>query len=425
MNILFVSANFPPEVNAPANRIYEHALQWVKEGIGIEIITAPPNFPEGVLHKGYKNTFAGENVDGISVMRIPMYIAENKGTLRRTLSYLSFMLSSIWYSRKSTAHPNVVVATSPQFFAAIGGYVISRLKRVPFVLEVRDLWPESIVAVGAMKRNAIIRLFERIERFLYRRADHIVVVTETFKRVIERKGISPSRISVLKNGVDVEVFSQPLDAELLCELRTRYDLHGKFVVSYIGTIGMAHRADILLEAAQMCSDEDIVFLVMGAGSERESLAERQRVLKLRNFRLVDKQPREIARHVLGLSDVSVVHLRDTPLFRSVIPSKIFEAMALGKPIVIGVNGESRTLVEDAGAGLPFRPESAAELAEVVRLLRRDPHLYARLSENGCAAVGQHFDRKTLAAKYISILESVLGTEYEPVEEHHAALYEVS
>ena len=340
MHILFVSNYFPPEVNAPATRLMEHARVWVEEGHTVDVLTSVPNFPEGEVYDGYDNTLTREMHDGIRVTRVPMYVSANEGVVKRTASYLSYMASAVWYARQLPT-PDVVVATSPQFFAACGGALIARQKDVPFVMEVRDLWPESVVAVGAMERNALIRAFERLERFLYEQSDHIVVVTDAFKRAIQEKGVPGAKISVIKNGVDLSQWNQPLDEARLEALRAEHDLEGKFVASYIGTIGMAHRADVLLEAAQQCDDPDVVFMIVGTGAQREALEARQAELQLPNVRLVDKVPKETVPYLLALTDASVVHLKKSPLFKTVIPSKIFEAMATRTPIVLGVEGESK------------------------------------------------------------------------------------
>ena len=318
MHILFLSNYFPPEVNAPATRLHEHARQWVADGHTVDVLTSVPNFPEGEVYDGYENRLTEEERDGIRVTRVPMYVSANEGVIQRTLSYVSFMLSACWYAGRVST-PDVLVATSPQFFAALAGYLVAWWKDVPFVLEIRDLWPESIVAVGAMDRNIIIRFLERIERFLYREADHIVVVTESFEEAIAEKGISRDKISVIKNGIETEWWERSLNEDRVAELRREHDLQGKFVASYIGTIGMAHRADVLLEAAERCDDPDIVFMVVGTGAKRDELKARQEEKQLDNFRLVDKVPKETVPYLLALSDVSVVHLRDNPLFETVIP----------------------------------------------------------------------------------------------------------
>lgn len=420
MRLLFVSNYFPPEVNAPAVRLHEHARQWVADGHEVEVLASVPNFPEGHVYGGYMNRFTREEHDGVGVMRVPMYVTANTGTLKRTLSYISFMLSALWFSRRVTRRPDLVVATSPQFFAAIGGYLIALSMRVPFVLEVRDLWPESIVAVGAVRRNRVIQLLERIELFLYQRSAHIVVVTDSFKRYIEEKGIPAGKVSVLKNGFDLETLARPLDLDKIAQIKREHDLEGKFVASYIGTIGMAHGVEVMLEAARRCKDPDAMFVVIGTGAERESLERMQRALALPNFCLVDKQSREMARHFMALSDVSVVHLRRSPLFRTVIPSKIFESMAMGKPIVLGVEGETLDIIKEARAGIAFTPEDPDALLKAVLALKADAASYASASSNGFAYVNRHHDRCKLARRYWEILEGVLEVTpagertYEPV-----------
>ena len=406
MRILFIGNNFPPEVNALATRLYEHARTWVQEGKEVVVMTDVPNFPEGVVYEGYTNTYSEETMDGIEVVRVPLYITANEGAIKRIVSFISFMMSSIWYSRKLKGSFDLVVASSPQFFAAIGGYAISKLKGAKFVLEVRDLWPESIVAVGAMSRNAIIRFFEQIEHFLYRRADHIVVVTNTFKRVIAGKGIDADKISVLKNGADLSRYGESLDPETLSRLRREHNLDGKFVASYIGTIGMAHRVDVLLDAAEKCTREDVVFVIVGTGANRKALEDRLAANPLPNVRLIDKQPKSLVLYWLALSDASIVHLKASPLFKTVIPSKIFEAMAMRIPILLGVDGETREIIEESEAGLFFTPEDSDALLEKVIALRDDPAFCARLGMNGEAYVREYHDREKIARRYWGLLEAV-------------------
>ena len=415
MHILFLSNYFPPEVNAPATRLHEHARQWVADGHTVDVLTSVPNFPEGEVYEGYENRLTEEERDGIRVTRVPMYISPNEGVIQRVLSYLSFMLSACWYAGRLPT-PDVLVATSPQFFAALAGYVVAWRKDVPFVLEIRDLWPESIVAVGAMSRNVIIRFLEWVERVLYRKAEHIVVVTDSFEEAIAEKDIARNKISVIKNGIETAWWDEPLDEERLAEFQHEHALEGKFVASYIGTIGMAHRADILLEAARRCDDPDIVFMIVGTGAKKDELAARQAELELDNFRLVDKVPKEQVPYLLALTDTSVVHLRDDPLFETVIPSKIFEAMATGTPIVLGVRGESRRIVETAEAGLPIPPEDPDALAEAVRHLEEHPELHAEMAENAYRHVRAHYDRKGLAREYAALLERIAGKESVEVGE---------
>lgn len=405
MNILLISNNFPPEVNALATRSYEHARIWAQNGGNVEVITDNPNYPEGKIYTGYSNVYTYERVDKIKVHRVPMYIAENKGTIKRILSYVSFMVSAVWYSRKLTSKPAVILASSPQIFSALAGLLISRWKKIPFILEIRDLWPESIVAVGAMKRNAIIRFFEKIEMLLYKKAQHIVVVTEAFRQAIIDKGIEPDKISVLKNGVDLKFFSTSPDKEKLKKIELKHGLGGKFVVSYMGTIGMAHKVDILFEAARRSNNDAIVYLVIGTGAEQDTIKRLQEKYALPNFFLIDKQPKELMPYYLSLTDVFIVHLKDVPLFRTVIPSKIFEAMAMKKPLVAGVEGETRTIIEKSGAGIPVRPEDPDEMNKAIEQLYQDKDLYRTMASNGYEYVVNHHVREELAERYWKLLIS--------------------
>jgi glycosyltransferase involved in cell wall biosynthesis len=406
LRVLFVSHNFPPEVNAPARRLHDHGKQWVKDGGRLDVITDVPHFPEGVVHAGYRNRLTRETVEGMEVLRVPQVITRNGGAGNRILNYVSFMASAIWHSHRVEEKPDVVAATSPQMFTAIAGYVVSRLKRAPFVLEIRDLWPASAVSTGVLKRNAIVRFFEGVERFLYRKAAHIVVVTDSFRDYLLELGVPDQKITVLKNGVDLDGFGGVEDASALAGLRTEVAPDHGFVVSYVGTLGKAHGLEVILEAARRCPEPDILFLVVGAGAEREPLEARARELGLPNFRMVDKQPHERMRLFYALSDVSVIHLRDVPLFRGVIPSKIFESLAARRPIVLGVDGEARGIVEEAGAGIAFRPEDPEALLEAVLRLYREPELRRRMGDRGRRYAELHHDRTDIARSYWRLLTAV-------------------
>lgn len=410
MRLLFVSHNYLPEANAPASRLGAHAAVWSELG-DVDVLTSPPNFPEGRIYAGYENRYSQEQAGRLTVTRVPIYVTPNSGVVRRFLGFLSFMQSAIRHAKR-LPKPDVVVATSPQFFTAIAGYRIAKRFGVPFVLEIRDLWPESIVAVGAMKRNAFIKFFERIERFLYRNADHVVVLTNAFRRHVLSHGGTEDNISVITNGVD-PMFVQPTsDAERLEKLKRLTGLGdtSTFGVGYVGTIGMAHKAEILYQAARSCPHPNVRFLVVGAGAGRARLEQLVAAEPLSNFRLLDKLPREDIPALLSLLSASVVHLIDSPLFRTVIPSKIFEAMGSGLPILAGLRGESADLVTSSGAGLIFEPESVDGLLQAIDDLRQEPDRHRRLSEAGPVFVKSNFDRKQLALEYWDLLERLAHVE---------------
>ena len=406
--VLFLSNYFPPEVNALANRTAEHAREWVADGGEVEVVAGPPHFPEGRVYEGYRNRLTRDEWHGVPVLRIPMYVAANEGFVRRTLSYLSYMISAAWYAKRTRVDPEVVVASSPQFFAGLAGWLVSRRLRRPFVLEIRDLWPESIVQVGAMRRGALIRLLERLETFLYRTADHVVVVSPAFRSHIEARGVPSERITVLPNGVDPEWF-EPVPRAEVEALRAELGLGGKFVASYLGTVGMAHGVEIMLEAARKCDDPDVVFLVVGAGAEWGRLREAADSGGLPSFRVLPKQPRDRIRFFYALSDVSIVHLKDRPAFRKVIPSKMFESMAMRRPIVLGVRGQAEEILEEAGAGIVVEPENPDELLAAVLRLKADPALRDRLGAAGADHVRENYARPVIARRYWELLQSVAAS----------------
>lgn len=401
MHIIFLTHYFPPEVNAPASRTYENCKCWVANGHQVTVITGVPNMPDGVVYKGYKNKFSQrEEIAGIQVLRVWTYLTPNKGIFRRTLNFISFMIFSL-LGVFLIENGDLVIATSPQFFCGIGGYLFSRLKRLPFILEVRDIWPESIIAVGALTNRRLIKIFEKMEVALYYSAKKIVVVTESFKKIIVRKGISAKKIFVLKNGVDL-CFYRPFHQDN--EVRNELNLHKKFVVSYIGTIGMAHALDRVLEVAEGLRElTNIVFLIVGSGARREHLIREKERKNLNNVLFIEKQPKKLIPSFYAASDVCLVTLRNYPLFKAVIPSKIFEIMAMARPIILGVDGEARYIVEKARAGIFVEPENVENLEKAILHLYRSKKERQVLGKNGRKFVEKYFDRNKLANDYLKIL----------------------
>jgi hypothetical protein len=402
MKILFLSDNFPPETNAPASRTYEHAKRWVAAGHSVTVITGTPNFPSGKVHAGYSNAlWKREEIDGISVVRVWTYITANEGFLRRTLDYMSFMVSATIASA-FIRRPDIIVATSPQFFTPCAAWVVSLFKRRPFVFELRDLWPDSIVAVGAMKETRSIRLLRKLEYFLYRKAARIVSVTSSFKTVLTGNGIDPHKIAVVPNGVDLDAY-QP--GEKPGALIRQWDLDGKFVAAYVGTIGMAHGLDTVLAAAERLRDrDDVVFILVGTGAEQAALMQRCAELELKNVRFVGSVSKSEVREYWKVCDVALVLLRDTPLFAHVIPSKMFEAMGMERPMILGVRGESREILESAKAGLAIEPQRADQLADAIVRLADDPALRASLGKSGRRFAADRFNRDRLAHEMLDVLE---------------------
>lgn len=406
MRILFLSHYFPPEVNAPATRTFEHCREWARMGHEVTVLTCAPNHPMGELYPGYRNRWwSVEQRDGIRVVRLKTYITANEGFVKRTWNYVFFMLMCI-LAAPFAGRAEVVISTSPQFFNGLAGYFVSRMKRAPWVLEIRDLWPESILAVGAVKNRHLIRLLEGIETFMYRRADLVVSVTKSFLAHIGARGVPAERMAVIRNGVDLSVFSErPRDEAYAREL----GLEGKFVGAYVGTHGMAHGLDTIIEAAELLRDDPgIAFLMVGDGAERARLEQEVARRRLPNVLMLGQQPKEAMPRILSITDASLVLLKKLPLFETVIPSKIFESMATKKPIVLGVEGEVKGIIEEAGSGLCIEPESALELADALRRLAADSALCRQLGDAGAEYVARCFDRRVLASEFEGRLRALAG-----------------
>lgn len=406
MNILFLTDNFPPEGNAPASRTFEHAVQWVKAGHGVTVITTAPNFPEGKLFEGYKNRwYSVEDMSGIRVVRVKTYITANSGFAKRTLDYLSFMVSG-FIAGLFQKRPDVIVGTSPQFFTVCAAWLLSVFRWRPFVFELRDLWPASIKAVGAMDESLLIRSLERLEMFLYRKATVIVSVTNSFKRELIARGIESAKIEVVINGVDLDRY---VPREKDQKMASKFGLEGKFVVGYIGTHGMAHALHRILETADLLRDrEDIVFLLVGSGARRDALVEQAAEMGLKNVCFVSRQAKEDMPGIWSLCDISLIQLKDNPLFKSVIPSKIFESMGMGLPIILSLpEGEASGIIHDSGAGVVIPPEQPQVLADTVVRLFEDRGELEGLAKASLAAAPGH-SRARQAQKMLEVLERVVS-----------------
>jgi colanic acid biosynthesis glycosyl transferase WcaI len=404
LSILFLTENFPPETNAAATRVYERACYWAKWGHRVTVLTSAPNFPEGRIYPGYENRWRqAEDIDGIRVVRVKTYMAANQGTVRRTLDFLSFMVTA-FANGLFERRPDVIAATSPQFFAAVGGWALGAARRVPFVFELGDLWPASIVAVGAMRPSLPLRLVEKLELFLYRRSAAVVALTDAFKRNLTGRGIDPDKITVVINGVDTWRYG-PRDRD--AALAGETGLAGKFVVGYVGTHGMAHALTNVLDAAERLRHRtDVAFLLAGGGAERDQLMADAKRRGLANVVFLARQPKERMPAVWSLCDVALVHLKNSPVFEDVIPSKMFEAMAMGLPILMASpEGEASSILATDKAGLHVAAEDPDALAAAVERLADDPAGRAEIAAASLAAAPAH-SREAQAHNMMAVLEKV-------------------
>jgi len=406
MKILFLTDNFYPEKNAPAKRTLEHSKEWIEMGHTVTVITGVPNFPKGKIFKGYKNKiYQNEIIDKISIKRVWTYVAPNKGFLFRIIDYLSFMISSFFCGLFTKKH-DVIIATSPQFFTLVSGYLISLFRRTPLVIEIRDLWPESIIALGSVKKNNFfIKFLYKIAHHIYRKSSLIIVVTNSFKDHLSDIKIDKNKIIVVKNGFNFDRTLSPNRS--IKEIEKRYDIRAdQFIVSYIGTIGMSHGVDIVIRAAEKIND--IMFLVVGEGAEKENLINISKAKSLKNIKFIDSIDWQEIVNINQLISANLIHLKDLDIFKTVIPSKIFESMALKKPILAGLNGESLEIIKQSKSGLKVIPEDENSLIDKIKYMQSNQALLISLATNGNNYVEQNHNRKKLAYKMIKSIESIVN-----------------
>ena len=400
MRILFLTDNFPPETNAPATRTYEHCLKWIDMGYKVTVITCFPNFPKGKVFEGYTNKlYQKENIDGITVIRVWSYITKNNGFVKRIIDYISYALTSFLFGL--FIKTDLIIATSPQFFTAISGSMLSVFKRIPWVMEVRDLWPDSIVVVGHMsKKSVAFKILKKIEHHLYLSASKIVVVTDSFKKyIIKEHQIKPEKVGVFKNGVIINNFKKPELNDVIA-LKESLGLKNKIIISYLGTHGLAHGLKFILESISKISNPDLHFLFIGDGAEKENLIKYSKTLHLKNFTFLESVTKSEIPLYIEISDYSLVNLKKSDEFKNVIPSKIFENIAMYKPILLGVEGESKKLIDDYEVGVCFEPENIESFLNALCDIQK---LDRESFKVNCNKMLADFDRNNIAENLIKFI----------------------
>lgn len=398
MKILYISQYFPPEIGAPSVRVYELARHWIKMGHQVKVLTAFPNHPTGIIPKEYRGeVFRREFIDGIEVIRTWVFATPNRGFTKRIFNYLSFPISAILMGSPMIGACDVVIATSPQFFVAAAGFIVGRFKRKPYIFEVRDLWPDSIIAVGAMKNKLVLNSLSSMEHFLYKRAAGIVGVAESVKKVIASRAGRHPKIAIIPNGVDTDFFAAA---------EAGNPPEDEFLVSYIGTHGLAHGLETVLDAAEKLRDYNIKFRFVGEGAEKEELVRSAKRRNLQSVSFIPGQPHELIPDFYRASNVCLVPLKDREVFSLTIPSKIFEIMACRRPVILGVRGESRRVLEKARAGIAVEPENASALADAILTLYNDAEKCEIMGANGWDFVRKHYSREKLSKEYIKFLTSI-------------------
>ena len=406
LKILYISQYYPPEMGAPSARVSELSRHWVQSGHHVTVLTGFPNHPDGVIRPQYRRHFRRmffrEIVDEVNIVRSWLLPFPNRKPYERMLNYGSFCVSAA-AAGSFLEQPDVVIATSPQLLVGLSGWWVAKLKRVPFILEVRDLWPESLAAVGVgTPYSALQRVLGRIASFLYRKADHIVVVTPAFREhLISVWHIPPQKISVVQNGVETKLFS-PRNS---VTLRRSHNAEQKFVVSYIGTLGLAHGLETMISAAEVLQGTapDVLFMLVGEGADRERILAIAESKHLRNLRVVGQQPREKIPEYISASDACLVLLKKSGVFETVIPTKMLEFMSCARPVILGVNGQAREILNCARGGIYVEPENPAALCEAILKLQRQDHLRESMGRNGREYIVRNLSRESTAVDYLDLL----------------------
>ena len=408
MKIIIVTHYFPPETGAPQARLSALAASWAAGGDDVTVLTGMPNHPTGVIPPQYRGAIRRrERRDGYRVLRTWLYATPNEGVARKTIGHLSFMVTSVLLGGRASGPADAVVVSSPTFFSIGAGWLLARLKRARLVVEIRDLWPAIFSELGVLTNRRVIRLLERLELAAYAAADTVVVVSDGFRANLIGRGVPAGKVHTIRNGVRPGEFDPGAPAD--ARLRERLGAGpGDCLVLYAGTHGISQGLPSVADAAaQLAGEEQIRFAFVGDGADKQRLRHRIAEHGLGRVTLLPGMPHEQVPALLAAADICLVPLRDVPLFSSFIPSKMFECLAAGKPVVGALAGEAAQILREAGAQV-VPPEDSEALADAIRELASDPQRRLEMGRQGRCYVEKYFDREMLAQQYRKLLESSGG-----------------
>lgn len=409
MRILYLSQYFPPEVGATQNRAYEMAANYVQQGHQVTMITEIPNHPSGIINPEYRGKYiVRSNWDGIDVIRVWVKASPIKSFLNRMLFYISYMINAaiagVLVAREKY---DFIYVTSPPLFVGAAGLFIKFLRHIPMIFEVRDLWPDSAICLGELKNPTVITLARKLELACYKHAALIVVVTESTKHILVKRGIPAEKIVVIPNGANLNRYK--FDMKGREKIRGQLNLENKFVAIYAGIHGIAQGLEIIIKAAKILeSQSQIHFLMVGGGPQKAMLGQMVSNYGLRNVTLHNEVSMDEMSCYLSATDVALIPLKNIDLFKNVLPSKMFDAWACQRPIVLSVNGEARRVMEEAQAGVFAPPENPELLAETLIELHNSPDELSQMGLNGRKYVEANYSRDALAEKLLHELECLLG-----------------
>jgi len=408
MRILYLSQYFHPEAGATQARAYEMAIKWIQIGHKVTMLTEFPNHPSGIIPPSYRGKlFERINLDGIDVIRVWVKASPVKNISNRLLFYLTYMINAIIAGLILVRGKyDFLYATSPPLFVGGAALVLSRLKCIPMFFEVRDLWPETAVEIGELSNPHVISIATKLEEMCYQRAIQVVVVTQgMYDRLIQRS-VPPSKLIISPNGANIELFTFKLSERN--RIRTELGLESKFIAIYAGIHGLAQGLETVVQTAHLLADKpNIHFILIGDGPKKAVILALAKSYNLPNLTMLPEKPRELIPYYLSAADVALVPLRKTEIFKSTLPSKLFDAWSCKRPVIVSIDGEARAIVETVKGGIFISPEDPVRMAEALIYLMNSPAERQSMGENGLAYTKQNHSRSALAEKLIILLEKYI------------------
>lgn len=410
MKILLIHQYFLEEDDPGGSRWNQMTKMWAEQGHEITVIAGMMHANGSEKLPQYKGKYFVKSQQGeVNVLRCHVSESYNKGFSGRLWGYFSFMFSSLWGGVfKTKGKFDLVIVTSPPLFVGFSGYIVSRVKRIPFVFEIRDLWPESAIDTGVLTNKWIIRFAYWVERFIYKRAKLINVLTPSFYKILrEKKNIAAEKLIMIPNASDFTLSEKLFGSFDREQFRRENDLDGKFVITYVGAHGVANHLQQVLEAGKALEDTNVLFLLIGQGMEKERLKEMAANMSVTNVRFVDPVPKaEVFKYILA-SEMGTSVLKKVDTFKTVYSNKTFDYMSCKKPILMAIDGVSRELVEDSKAGAYVEPENTGEFNRIIREYLLDPERLKTEGENGYRYAKENFDREVLSNNYIQELQKLI------------------
>jgi glycosyltransferase involved in cell wall biosynthesis len=405
MKILLLNQAFVSPEEPGHTRHFEMAKFLQARGHELVIVASDLNYQTGQRTVTRRGVFAEQVIDGVRVLRAYIYPALHRSYVWRTVSFLSFMLSSVWTALQ-VKDVDLVMGTTPPIFQAVSAWFVAWIRRKPFLLEVRDLWPEFGVSMGVLKNPIIIAVARWLEKFLYARATHILVNSPAYREYIITKGVPENKVTYIAYGTDVDMFNPQIDGS---SIRAELGLQNKFVVLYAGALGQANDIDTILRAAERLNNEDkICFVLFGDGKERTRLQSEAEQMKLSDVVFAGVRPKKEMPCVVASADVCLAILQDIPMFRTTYPNKVFDYMAAGRATVLVIDGVSRTLIESSNGGVFVPPGNDEQLANTILELSKDSKRVQQMGQNARLYLVKHLDRRDKLNETLALLQRLVN-----------------